>query len=255
MKRIQCALAIWLLFSQAAHAAIPDPQAQYIRVYWGGFHMASLIAGWEKTPQGETLMHVVVQTYGLAKTVSKYSSDTISLSQEGVPLKFKTHFTHLKGTGEHEIMLEWKDFTLVKESNQPPEPPGKRSPVSAQQKYQAYDPLTAFFEARTKVIRGEKKFTVPMYDGRRRSELQFEVLGKRKDGTLEVTLKEIFIAGYTKREQQERSKRDITVHIYLDPKTYIPVGGEGQSPLGTAIAKLGATCKTFKECLIQSAED
>ena len=248
MKRIQCGLMIWLLLAQSASAAVlPPAQALYIKVLWNGFHVGSLIVGWHKHKDGVMEMRAVVRTYGLAKQVSRYKSDSTSLSKDGVPVEFYTNYSHSKS--KREIRLNWDKFKITKEYNQPPEKQGKRTLVSAKMKEGAYDPLSAFFAARVKVMAGKKKFAIPMYDGRRRSELQFEVAGKQSDGNLLVKMREIFLAGYTKREQEERAKRNITINIYVDPKTYIPVGGMGQSPIGTAIGQLGANCKTIEECL------
>ena len=249
MKRIQCGLLIWLLLVQTGAAAVnlPAPHAEYIKVLWSGFHVGSLIVGWHQRKDGLTEMRVVVRTYGLARKVSRYQSDSTSLSKNGVPVEFHTNFSHRKS--RREIRLSWDKFALMREYNQPPEKEGKRTPVSAKMKKGAYDPLTAFFAARAKVMAGKKKFTVPMYDGRRRSQLQFEVAGKQDDGNVLVKMREIFLAGFTQREQEERAQRNITINIYLDPKTYLPVGGMGQSPIGTAVGVLGANCKTIEECL------
>lgn len=253
MRWFQVGVVIWLLFSVSAQAAIPLPlpQAQYMKVYWGGFHIASLITGWEREKNGTMKMQAAVRTYGLAKSVSRYRSDSMTVSKEGIPQSFHTQFSHRKST--REIKLNWNNqFMLINEYNQPPEKKGKRRPVSKTQKNKAYDPLTAFFAARAKVMLGNKKFSIPMYDGRRRSELQFAVLGKRDNGDIHVTMREIFLAGYTGREQEERAQRDITIHIYVDPRTFIPVGGIGQSPIGTATGELAASCNTFAECLAKS---
>lgn len=251
MRWFQVGVALFLFMAQALQAAEPPPKAaQYLKIYWSGFHVASLVFGYEPAPNGEVLARAVIRTYGLAKSVSRYQSDSLSLSEAGVPLKFKTSFSHRKSA--REIVLNWKDFVLISEHNQPPEKPGKRTKVSKAQKDGAYDPLTAFFAARAKVMAGEKKFSVPMYDGRRRSELQFEVLETRKDGTLHVTLREIFLAGYTGREQEERAQRDITIHINVDPVTLLPVGGIAESVIGEATARLGGSCERIVECMAKA---
>ena len=255
MKWFQVGLVICLLVAQSTQAAMPMPlpQAQVMKVYWNGFHVGSLITGWERQKNGTTKMQAAVRTYGLAQSVSRYRSDSVALSKGGIPQSFHTEFSHRKSA--REIKLNWNDkFMLINEYNQPAEKAGKRTPVSKAQKDKAYDPLTAFFVARAKVMAGNTKFTLPMYDGRRRSELQFAVLGKRDDGDIHITMREIFLAGYTGREQRERAQRDITIHIFLDPKNYIITDGYGQSPIGTAIGKVVASCDTFKECMQRGDE-
>lgn len=250
MKWFQVGAVICSLLSMSAHAAMPLPlrQAQYMKVYWGGFHVASLITGWERQKNGVMRMQAAVRTYGLANNVSRYRSDSVTFIRGGVPQAFHTQFSHRKSA--REIKLRWNNqFILMNEYNQPPEKKGKRTPVPKAHKNKAYDPLTAFFVARAKVMSGAKKFSIPMYDGRRRSELQFRVLENLPNGDIHVIMREIFLAGYTKREQEERAQRDITIHIYVDPKTFIPVGGFGQSPIGTATGELAASCDTFAECL------
>lgn len=250
MRWFQVGLVLCFMFAQSTQAAIPMPipQAQHLKVYWNGFHAASLITGWERQKNGVVKMQAAVRTYGLAGSVSRYRSDSVSYSKNGVPQSFHTQFSHRKSS--REIKLKWNNqFKLTHEYNHPPEKKGKRTTVPKSHKDNAYDPLTAFFVARAKVMSGAKKFTLPMYDGRRHSQVQFAVLGKRENGDIHVTMREIFLAGYTGREQKERAERDITIHIYVDPKTFIPVGGMGQSPIGTAVGELAASCDTFAECL------
>ena len=215
MIRIQCGLLIWLLLVQTGAAAVvtPPPQALYMKVLWNGFHVGSLFFGWHKRKDGVLETQAFIRTYGIAKQVSRYKSNSTSLTKDGVPVEFHTNFSHSKS--KREIRLNWDKFKITKEYNQPPEKPGKRTPVSAKMKEGAYDPLSAFFAARAKVMAGKKKFAIPMYDGRRRSELQFEVAGKQSDGNILVKMREIFLAGYTKREQEERAKRNITINIYI----------------------------------------
>lgn len=256
MKRLQYALlTLFLLAASSGFAEQPlKPGAYLYQVYWNGFQVASLVVGIE--PEGaRQRIQAAIRTYGLAQAASRYASDSeaiTTVSGSGVrPISFHTDFSMRKSA--REISLGWDDAVNIQRHEvEPPERPGKRTPVSKEQKSNAFDPLSAYFAARQKVLAGETQFTIPMFDGRRRSELQFEVKGKRKDGTLHLTMREIFIAGYTGREQSDRAERDITIHIYLDPETLIPVGGLGVSIIGQADGKLKAKCETYEECLAKA---
>lgn len=252
------ALLILPVQAMAAPASFPEPQALYYKINWKGFQVASVIVGWEVIGGKQALTNVAVRTYGLANSATQYKSDSVSLTgindqDNFIAKRFKTFFSYRKS--KREIILQWdsKGF-IANEHNEPPEKPGKRTAVAPEQKANAYDPLSAFFVARQKVMEGEKKFTLPMYDGRRRSELQFEVLGN-KGSQIHIVVKEIFLAGYTKREQEERKTRDIRMHIYVDPTDYLPTGGFGESLIGTAEGKLKAKCKSFDECLTKAEKD
>lgn len=245
-----------LLFAaipMAGFAAAPVPEKAYFyKIRWGGFHVASVIAGFEK--EGNTYhSQAVIRTYGLARSASRYSSEsqakTLVLEAGVKPMQFHTAFSMRKSS--REIFLGWDDaVNIIRHKVTPPEKPGKRTPVSEAQKSNAFDPLSAYFAARAEVVKGSKKFTIPMFDGRRRSELQFEVLETRKeDGALHVTMREIFIAGFTGREQEERAHRNLTIHIYLDPKTLIPISCVGDSIIGRADGELAAECDSFDECI------
>lgn len=252
------ALLFLPLQASAAPAVFPEPQGLYYKVNWKGFQVASIILGWETIGGKQALTNVAIRTYGLAESATRYKSDSISLTgvndaDQFIAKRFKTFFSYRKS--KREIVLQWDNKGyVVNEHNEPPEKPGKRSKVPEEMKTGAYDPIGAFFVARQKVMEGEKSFTLPMYDGRRRSDLVFKVVGY-KDKQIHVTLREEFIAGYTKREKEERKTRDITVHIYVDPIDYIPTGAYGESLIGEASGKLKAKCTTFQECLAKAEKD
>lgn len=254
MKRLQYTLLtlFFIMGSAGSAAETLKPGAYLYEVSWNGLQVASLVVGIEPGKGDLTRIQAAIRTYGIAQAASRYSSDSeaiAAISEATVkPVSFHTGFSMRKTV--REIFLSWDDAVNIKRHEvDPPERPGKRTPVSKSQKSNAFDPLSAYFAARQKVLSGERKFTIPMFDGRRRSELQFEVEEKRKDGSQHITMREIFIAGYTGREQSDRAERDITIHIYLDPETLIPVGGVGVSIIGQANGKLAARCETYEECL------
>ena len=253
---ILCWLFCLTFFSgaQAIPPSVPESQGLYYKIVWNGFHVASLVFGWERAGNGEIVSRVAIRTYGVAKAATRFKSDTLSLTALGDNIfnihRFKTNFSSRKGA--REIILEWDpQGHIVSEYNMPPEKREKRPAVPDEMKTNALDPLTLFWVARQKIMQGEKNFTLPMYDGRRRSQIAFFVMGM-KDSNIDVALKETYIAGFTKREQEDRKNRDITLHFYIDPTTYMPVGGAGKSLIGSAKGERAKVCRTFQDCLTKA---
>ncbi len=232
--------------------------ARRVGVYWSGLHIADLYT--EIKPSGaDTLqMKAIIRSYGIAKAITQYKSETISTIRrkgnayqpETVSIGFKMRYG-----SRHIDMVYDAEGNMKSEKNVPGENRAKRKEVPAVEKKGVFDPLSAVLEARARVIaimsgaKPDKKFTLPMYDGRRLSTLKFEVLGLDKEGRVHLTLSEEPKAGWTGNELKEKKARKPVIHIYLDAEDYLPVRAVGESKVGSSYGVLEATCATLEECM------
>jgi hypothetical protein len=234
-------------------------KARWYRVYWGAVTVADLYIILLPTREGYGI-RTVIRSRGIAKMLSRWQSDagatmTFETPDKYRPVRYKTAF-QLRNK-KRRIDIRWdKNGNITKESNEPPENRNKRPAVSAEGKKGAYDPLTAIMVARDKIrkaiLAGKKKFTVPMYDGRRRTDMNFTIHGANDKGQIHVSFTEGSIEGYTNSELKDLKERDAYFHLYLDPKDLFPVFGKGQSLIGKAYIRLKKECSTLRECIAES---
>lgn len=237
-------------------------------VKWAAMHVADIIMDIKpvKAKIREGIEHdmyrvqVFIESQGLAKLVSGFKSNSITLvnreNSEYAPADFKTSFMYWKKRRDITISYSDDGSKIIAETNTPPEKTWKRKPVPEELKSDSYDPITVGFAARKKIMaidKGEikdKKFTLPVYDGRRRTDIEFNVLGRtEEENFIHATFKEIAVAGYTDNELKELNKQDSEVHLFISSKNYLPVSIEGKSVLGTSRATIKKKCDSLKECL------
>ncbi len=237
-------------------AAEPINQARKHVVYWGSIPVGELIAGIE-TGEDKHIFKVAIRSRNLAKVVSKFRSNSkseIRYNGRGkyTPILWDTNFS-LRNK-KRTIKLEYSDSGEVTgDYNQPPEKRWKRKAVEQKLKDGAYDPLTMVMVARQKVrdsFRGGKReFSLPLYDGRRRSKFNFRVRGITTNKFIHVSVTETAVAGYTDNELRRMKERGAEIHLYLSIKDFWPVQATGKSLLGTVKGVIEKTCDSFNECL------
>ncbi len=177
-----------------------------------------------------------------------------------VPEKFRTKSILKKKTREIALDYSSGGKNIVFDQVTPPDNRGKRPAVPDDMKVGTYDPLTAAIEARRIVMqafrennfndRNKYSFSLPVYDGRRRSDVNFILDEKMVDGLYHLKFYQKAIAGYTDNEWKEIKKGERVIDLYLDPTNFWPVSAVGRSPLGSAKAKFIETCSDkFQECI------
>ena len=85
-----------------------------------------------------------------------------------------------------------------------------------------------------------KKITIPVFDARRRFDVELSVNGykkKRIDGTTKDLLEVVFfrtpVNGFNDKELKRMKEQDPTIVFYLN-EDFIPVTGTGSAPFGRA---------------------
>jgi hypothetical protein len=132
----------------------------------------------------------------------------------------------------------------------PKEDPKHRPPVSPEEANSAYDPITGFLVARSKLrdamVKNERSVTVRTYDGARLAGLTIDVINPAridKMGTyvkaINTTVTREPISGYTAKEWKKFKEGDPPIHLYLSADAQLfPIQISVALPFGTLTAKL-----------------
>lgn len=236
----------------------------YYTVSWGGITVGGMVVDAHEDADSYR-MQVETRSSGLVKAISKHhSSNTVSglrRSGEYIPQRFESRFS-LRGKSRH-IVLEYdKQGRLTHEENNPPEPEHKRPPVPMDVKRDVIDALTTLFVQRQKIhealASGQDRFTIRMYDGRRVTDLEYYVRGRRGMGwnmqevpIIEFAFSRIPVAGYKDSELKDLAgKTAPNVSLYLsDDGRLIPLKIVVDSSAGEFYANLSKDCETLQACL------
>lgn len=243
----------------ASTAFVETPNvARWYKVYWGGVHVADL-----KAEIHGNQMDTVIESFGLAKKVSKYESKSRTMFDlvdgQYRPQSFYTEFQQRHGDRTIDIKYA-PDGKIAQETVTPPDNRAKRPAVTDERKHSSADPLTAAIIARQKIResleKGQKHFSFPMYDGRRLSTLDFTIHGRmprRIDGVdynvVKVSFKRIPVQGYTGNELKRMKKEEPEFTVYLsDDEQLLPIKADAAAPLGTAVLILEKECASMAAC-------
>lgn len=209
-------------------------------------------------------MRIFTRSNGFVDYLFGWRDHTISRFRETkdrfLPELFKTKLLFKKKTRETEIVYDAEGVNVIKDVVNPPDNRDKRPAVPDNLKKHTYDPLSMAMEARKMIIRavrennfsakGNYNFSLPMYDGRRRTDLMFSLSNKKVDGNYALKLTRKPVSGFTNNELTDIGKGDVTIDLYLDPKSFTPVLAEGRNFLGTASIAFAEDCKkAFEECV------
>lgn len=132
----------------------------------------------------------------------------------------------------------------------PLDDPKWRPVVPREQANSAYDPMTGFLVARSKLrdamVKNERNATVRTYDGARLAKLSIDVIDSTRIQKMDEFVKVINtsvmrepITGYTPKEWKKFKEGDPSIHLYLSADGQLfPVQISVALPFGTLTAKL-----------------
>lgn len=180
-----------------------------------------------------------------------------------IPERFRSKVKHKKKTRNIELVFDPSGKKFTKDKVTPPDNRRTRPAVTDEEKFGAYDPISGFFETRRLVKnafkyanfndKGFYTFTVPVYDGRRRTDFLFTLLEKEQDnGFYKLSVRLEPVAGYTEKElDRDEGSSYTSLTFMLDTQNYMPVEIIGKHPLGTASAEFVENCKNVMEKCIE----
>jgi hypothetical protein len=217
----------------------------------------------QQTPKHYSIVSDIITT-GLVKLFVKHSSHT------NVDRLGKQDFVYNQGTYESRyqtrnkkkyVKMLTKDGITGGETLVPPDNPVTRPPVAAELKHNVFDPLSLTLQMRqelwTALKNNTKQFSIPLYDGRRLTQVNFEVGEKKtlrlKDGkvpVVQVNVSRQLIAGFTQKELAEYDPKEGTARFYFsDDKRLVPIRAEASVMFGTVSATLAKECSKEESCL------
>ncbi len=214
-------------------------------IFWGGMNVADAILDIKKSGDIYTI-RLFIESRGLARSISKYrcavKTEVMIKGDKYSPVFHQAIFELRKKRREIKISYD-NDGNIKSEESIPPENREKRPEVPKELKNKILDPLTAGLISRELAYIG-KDFKIPIYDGRRRTDLEFK-LEEKSHMSFEMTP----IAGHTNNELNDKSYKGLRIHVYFDDKDFLPIKLEGKSSLGFVVGRLENICNTIDECL------
>lgn len=273
LTRIKWGLAIAMLLAAPAtaqEAAMPPlPPLQpynshaYYDVSWSGIRVGGMVIDASEDADSYA-MTLKMKSDGLAWVLTKHHSTTtvegIRRGGRYLPQRFETWFTLRKKT--RHIVLDYdRQGRLVHEINTPPEDPNKRKPVPLELKREVVDALSVFFVQRPLLYealeQGKERFTLRMYDGRRLTDMNYQVKGRqhvdwnnRKTAAVVFALSRTPVAGFKKSELEDlQNKKDPAVTFYLsDDGTLTPLRIVIDASAGRFYGNFRQNCASAEAC-------
>ena len=237
---------------------------RWYKVYWLGMHVANLVTEVKEDDDGIFHMESHINSKGIAKKVSKFWNVTKSSTRktakgEFIPYQFDS-ISRLRKK-KRSIAINYVDSgTIEQETVTPPDNRHKRPAVENERKIGTFDPHTAVLVAHKQIKDAldscKKYFTVPIYDARRLSNLNFVMKGRKKlkyndkvISVVHVTLERDAVAGYTNNEKKRMKKENPVIDLYLeDNHLMLPVKVVANAPIGSATAILERQCYDISSC-------
>lgn len=204
-----------------------------------------------------------VVTTGLVKLFTKHSSHT-TVSAEGAAysypnITYESRYRTRKKA--RSAKLVYKKGVLAEEQALPPESRDRRPEVPAELKKNAHDLLTVNLKMRQglwdAVKSAKPSFSLKAYDGRRLTQLDLTVEGKRtilyngkKTPVIAMSARRKLLAGYTESERKDYDPKEPTLYIYYsDDARFIPLKLEVTFLFDKLSATLAKECRTGESCL------
>lgn len=236
------ALALVLVLAGIGPTLAAEPVEVRYDVFWGGFHAAQ--AQIIRAPDDSRLL---VQATGVMESLSAFVLEAETRQRQ---------FTSQSRSHRMESLLE-VDFTgpprtiidhVRRTDGEDSEP---RPPVPEEMKAGSLDPLTALMQASERILTAPpgETFTVPVFDGRNRYDVEItvtgpkstDVAGRRIDGVA-ATLEFKPLAGFRPRSREMWNGATFTA--LLDPATGLPARIVSESfTVGTVISAVPAVRK------------
>ncbi len=237
------------------------------KVFFSGLNVGSLIISYKENEEKYNI-EISIRSHGIAKKATNYlcsaKSEIKKKSNNFIAERFDTTFRLRKNV--RNITIKYDDSkNVIEHINFPKENPKKRPPIPQNLKDGAYDPLTVALVVRKKIKElresGELekqavKFTLPLFDGRRRSDLKFTIHGRENQTIMEkdtkvihLSFENIPVAGFTQNELRNLPKHNPLINVYVsDDDLMLPLKGDGETRIGWATGSMVRECSSIEDC-------
>jgi hypothetical protein len=258
--RLICKILLTTLIFPAT--AMAENIAIKLDAQWNGVKVGDMTVT-ANEQGGKYEYSAIVESAGLLRAFTKYRSENIGkgLINNGIIIP-ESYFTQWWRKKEHQQIdvAYTNNGKTVDETATPPEKRPKRPIVEHKDKDSTFDPVTAAIIARSQIkelvakkSEFPQKITIPVFDARRRFDVQLTVNGYKKKyykGKKQQLLEIVFFRepgpGFNDKEIARMKTQDPTVTFYLN-EDFLPVLGSGAAPFGRAEFTLTASCQKEAE--------
>ena len=227
---------------------------------WGGIGFGKIALQADETDATYSA-RTLIKSKGLASIFVKHTSDTtMDGTKSGatyLPQNYDANF-QTRNKKKH-IKLIYDGAGNIKEEISEPADTD-RPKVSDKERSGAHDPLSLLFEIRRKLFdtlaASEKTFNVNMYDGRRLTKVQVDIVdlttrsvaGEKKK-MVHVIATRSALAGYTDKELERMKDGVNSMHIYFSDDAQLwPMLVEVDVYFATMRGEFTQACEKIEEC-------
>jgi hypothetical protein len=264
-RRAALVFALALVAAGPAHAA--QPTTLLMQAWWGGLKGADIQFTVEEDASGwNGRFHVIGA--GLVRWLTKLDADAGGhgkLNASGAqPESYTQHVISNKSDRTVELAFRGEPPTGTRVSDREvfidPKKQG-RDPEAVPdlpeaQRRDTMDPIAAILTLGQRAVKGDKRFTIPIYDGRRRFDLDVTVSGPGRHGLMKRQVYTIDaigvvhpIAGFN--PYHRKWWNDAKFEVFLDPKTGLPLRISSSSFLAAVVLTVKAICPGQTVCAPQ----
>lgn len=196
---------------------------------------------------------------GIAKLFTSHSSHTTVEQTNGDRIYDTKYRTKKKRKA---VRMVYKNGKMITHVVEPPENPAKRPPVPSALKNAAHDPLSlnlALRRALWKALHGgPNDFSLTVFDGRRLTQIDASLTGKKKipigereTPVVKLAVRRKLLNGYTKSELEDYDPKEPTLWMYYsDDERLVPLKVEVGFLFGKITGTLAKECRTGESCLL-----
>jgi hypothetical protein len=261
MKQLLFNICLLAIFSCPAWGEDTPPPLNFKGIYefkFSGLPFGRLGIEAAQSPKGYAMTSDITSA-GIVSLFAKHTSHT-TVEAHGDKVVYDTHYQTKKK--KKAVKLVYEAEKIIEEVIVPPENPAKRPPVAPELKNAAYDPLSLNLALRQKIWEAQKSgannFTLTVFDGRRLTEVDAEIAGKKvvqigeeKFPAIKLAVRRKLLGGFTQSELDDYNPNEPTLWMYYSDDTrIIPLKIEVGFLFGKITGTLAKECKTGESCLL-----
>jgi hypothetical protein len=261
MKRLFFNICLIAIFSSPAWAEDTLPPLNFKGMYefqFSGLPFGRMGIEAEESSNGYAIT-ADITLEGLIKLFTSHKSHTTADARNG-DLIYDSHYQTKKK--KKAVKLVYKKGKITEEVIVPPDNRATRPAVSSVLKNAAYDPLSINLVLRKKIWEtlksGKSDFVLNVFDGRRLTEVDGSVVGRKKitirdkqTSVVKLAVRRKLLAGFTKSELDDYNPKEPTLWMYYSDDTrLVPVQVEVGFLFGKITGTLAKECRTGESCLL-----
>jgi hypothetical protein len=251
-----------------------EPITLHMEGWWGGMQAADILLtvdqGAEGHGQDDWDGRLVVHTAGMIKWLTGLVADARGrgrIDGDGAfPASYLQHVKSRKSdrtvevgfTGNPPLGMRVKDLETFADPSKQARDAENVPDLPEDQRRGTIDPIAAILSLGSRALAGEHKFTLPVYDGRRRFDLEVAVLGHGKHGlngqpttTLDAVAIMHPIGGF--KPFHAKWWNNAKFEVLLDPKSGLPLQISSSSFVAAVVLTTHAICPPDPACALPGA--